>query len=62
MSKCCDGVDIKCARVAICGVDMPVTVADELLAEHEQSDAELNDLVNDYIMLNPSVSLSLVQH
>lgn len=62
MSKCCEGMEIKCARVSICGIDMPVTVADELLAEHEQSNAELNDWVNDYIMLNPSVSLSLDQH
>lgn len=60
MSECCEGPDIKCARVSLCGVDMPAEIADELLVEYEQCDAELNDLVNDYIMLNPSVSLSLV--
>lgn len=62
MSECCDGDDITCARVEICGIDMPVTVADELLAENEQCDAELTDLVNDYIMLNPNLSISLIQH
>lgn len=45
--------------VTVCGIEMPITVACDIHCEHKHSDVALTDLLNDYIMLNQSVSLSV---
>jgi hypothetical protein len=39
------------------GIDVPRAVAKRLKKDHEQRDVELDDLLNDYIMLCPSMTL-----
>lgn len=43
----------------VCGLDVPVVVAERLQREHKRRDVDLSDLVNDYIMLDPSVTVTV---
>lgn len=43
----------------VCGLDIPESVATQLRQEHERRDVALVDLLNDYLMLHPSVTLSV---
>lgn len=39
---------------------IPDSVLNQLQREAEHRDAELNDLLNDYIMLNPELTLAVI--
>lgn len=52
-------LDVDEETVTVRGIEMPVATADQIYHEHKYCDVQLTDLLNDYIMLNPSVSLSV---
>lgn len=60
MSECCEDIEEwRAERVEVCGVEMSVKTANRLYHKAQNSDAPLHDLLNDELMLNQSVTLSL---
>lgn len=57
MSRSIAERDSETEMETVCGMDVPTSIAEQLREENKRRDDELEDLLNDYIMLN-SVTLT----